>query len=115
MNLRSGFVIDEANERGAALLGFRAKELSGRNLLDFFTEEEEKSEIMTRISPGGAIEDFECHLKRHDGYILNALVSAGPLPGRRFVFTLVDITGRKKAEEALRESKERYQGLYNNA
>lgn len=115
MNLRTGFVIDEVNERGADLLGLRARELTGRNLLDFFTEEREKSELMARILPGGAVVDFECHLRRTDGVILNGLVSAGPLPGRRVVFTLVDITGRKKAEEALRESKERYQGLYNNA
>ena len=31
------------------------------------------------------------------------------------VFTIIDITERKNTEQALKESKERYQGLYNNA
>lgn len=115
MNLRSTFIIDEVNERGASLLGYRARELSGRNLLDFFPERPEREEIQSRVSHGGAVADFECHLRRKDGYVLHGLVSSGPLPGRKLVFTLVDITGMKKAEEALRENKERYQGLYNNA
>ncbi|MCU0631420.1 MAG: PAS domain-containing protein [Methanolinea sp.] len=115
MNLRSGFVIEEVNQRGADLLGYKARELAGRALLDFFTEPEEKALIQARVSPGGAVTEFECHIRRKDGYVLHGLMSAGPLPGRKVVFTLVDITGMKKAEEALRESKERYQGLYNNA
>ncbi|HNS83190.1 MAG TPA: DUF4118 domain-containing protein, partial [Methanolinea sp.] len=32
MNLRHGFVIEEVNERGANLLGYRARELVGRTL-----------------------------------------------------------------------------------
>ncbi|OPY41677.1 MAG: putative diguanylate cyclase [Methanoregulaceae archaeon PtaU1.Bin066] len=115
MNLRHGFVIEEVNERGANLLGYRARELVGRTLLDFFVEKQEKALIQEKVSPGGAVTEFECHLKRKDGYVIHGLMSAGPLPGRKVVFTLVDITGMKKAEEELRESKERYQGLYTNA
>ncbi len=115
MNLRSGFVIEEANERGADLLGYRARELAGREFLDFFVDQREKAGIRERVSLGGAVTEFECHLRRKDGFVIHGLMSAGPIPGRKVVFTLVDITGMKKAEEDLRESKERYQGLYTNA
>lgn len=115
INIRSGFIIEEANERGADLLGYRARELPGKELLDFFVDKHEKAMIQERVSPGGAVTEFECHIRRKDGYVIHGLMSAGPLPGRKVVFTLVDITGMKQAEEALRESKERYQGLYTNA
>jgi len=68
---------------------------------------------MERVGRGGSLADFECHLRTKDGRILHGLLSAGPLPGRRTVFTLVDITARKKAEEELRASRSQYVNALN--
>ncbi|MCQ8894650.1 MAG: PAS domain-containing protein [Methanolinea sp.] len=108
VNLRSGPVLEEVNTRGAEILGYRAGELAGTAFLDLFAVQAEKEEVMARIARGGAIADVECHLRRKDGAIVHGLLSAGPLPGRRTVFTLVDITERKRAEEELKASQSQY-------
>jgi len=113
VNLRSGPVIEEVNHKGAQLLGYKAGELSGTPFLDLFAAGPERDSVMERVGRGGSLADFECHLRTKDGRILHGLLSAGPLPGRRTVFTLVDITARKKAEEELRASRSQYVNALN--
>lgn len=113
INLRSGPVIEEVNYKGAQLLGYRAGELAGTPFLDLFPVGPERERVMESVSRGGTVTDFECHLRRKDGYILHGLLSAGPVPGRRTVLTLVDITAIKKAEEELRASQSQYVNALN--
>jgi len=108
-------LIEEVNERGADILGYRASELTGRSLHEIWQSREEYDRFVQKISREGTITDLESGLlKKHNKEII-VLISAGRLPENMMVFTIVDITERKNAEEALKESKERYQGLYNNA
>jgi PAS domain S-box-containing protein len=52
---------------------------------------------------------YECRLRHQDGRILYVLVSVNALPGiEKSVVSIIDITGRKLAEEVLRESEENY-------
>lgn len=108
VNLKSGPVIEEVNQKGASLLGYRPGELAGRPFLDLFPVEGEQKWIADGVSRGGSLSEHECHLRRKDGHVLHCLLSAGFLPGRRMVYTVVDITERKKAEEDLRASRRQY-------
>jgi PAS domain S-box-containing protein len=61
---------------------------------------------------------FESRHRRKDGSIFDVEVSAQwylPVEGGQFVAFLQNITERKKAEKALRESEARYIDLYDNA
>ncbi|HUU76360.1 MAG TPA: PAS domain S-box protein [Methanoregulaceae archaeon] len=111
----SDMMIEEVNERGADLLGYRPKELIGRPLFDIWPDKDEKELFTNKIAREVSLSDFESTLQCKDGKEIMVLISAGRLPDRMMVFTITDITQRKQAEEALVESKERYQGLYNNA
>jgi PAS domain S-box-containing protein len=113
VGLRSGLVIEEVNHKGAQQLGYTPEELSGTPFLDLFPVDAEKDAVMERISGGGSLVDFECHLRTKDGRIIQGLLSAGPLPGKRIVFTLVDITARKQAEEELKASRSQYVNALN--
>ncbi|MEM2124647.1 MAG: PAS domain S-box protein, partial [Methanolinea sp.] len=108
VNLKSGPVIEEVNQKGASLLGYRPGELAGRPFLDLFPLEEERKGIADGVSRGGSLSDHECHLRRKDGHVLHCLLAAGPLPVRRTVYTVVDITERKRAEEEVMASRRQY-------
>jgi PAS domain S-box-containing protein len=62
--------------------------------------------------------DFEHRLLMPDGSVKHLNVVAHPLieePGElQFVGAVMDITGRKKSEEALRRSEQRYRNLFQN-
>ena len=108
-------LIEEVNERGADNLGYKRSDLTGRSLFDIWPDQEEYERFIHKISREGTITDFESRLRTKNNQDIIVLISAGRLPEKMMVFTIIDITERKNTEEALKESKERYQGLYNNA
>ncbi len=108
-------VIEEVNQRGADLLGYRVRDLLGAPLTDIWTDPEEYGRFRSLMKSSGTVSDFESRMVKQNGSGIYVVMSAGTLPDNMVVFTIIDISERKSAEEALKESKERYQGLYNNA
>lgn len=108
-------VIEEVNQRGADLLGYRVRDLLGAPLTDIWIDHEEYDRFRGLVGSSGTVSDFESRMVKKDGSGIYVVMSAGTLPDNMVVFTIIDISERKSAEEALMESKERYQGLYNNA
>jgi len=92
--------IEEANYVGATLLGATAGALIGEPMDRFFADPGTWDEIRS----GNAVYGYETALRRTDGTAVQVFLSAGRLPGERVVLTLIDITARKNAENALREA-----------
>jgi PAS domain S-box-containing protein len=69
------------------------------------------------INENQPVHDVETGIVTEDGQVVWTQVSAAPLgrPAGRVVVITQDITERKRAEEALRESEERFRSLYENA
>ena len=105
------------NRRMAEMLGYTAKEMLGRPLYDFMgPEARPAAERGFERRRRGAAEQQEFRFRRKDGEDLWTIVSTNAMfdASGRFVGALgmvADITERKRAEDALRESEERYRLL----
>ncbi|HEX8556529.1 MAG TPA: PAS domain S-box protein [Pyrinomonadaceae bacterium] len=105
------------NRRMAELLGYAAHEMLGRPLYDFMgPESRPAAERGFERRRRGAAEQQEFRFRRKDGEDLWTIVSTNAMfdASGRFVGALgmvADITERKRAEDALRESEERYRLL----
>ena len=119
--LDEGFHIQFVNPMMARLLGYSIEEIIGHHVSEFIVPEDKgDAEQHFELRKKGLKEQFERRYKRKDGSIITLLVSASPIIGddRKFkgsfaMFT--DITDRKQAEEALRESETRFRLLIQNA
>ena len=103
--------IEETSDAWLDLLGHTRKEALGRRLTDFMTPESaQRYQEAVRGSSqwGGELPEAEYQFVRKSGETLDALLSAREeLSGGEPVRTLgglIDITSRKRAEEALRQS-----------
>ena len=95
------------NQTMAALLGYTAAEMVGRGIFTFMDEEGQRLARATmERHRDGRVEAREFTFRRADGEPVWALLSATPLVDRQGASsgafaTVVDITARKAAEEAL--------------
>jgi PAS domain S-box-containing protein len=112
-----GTIID-ANEAAAELYGYDKSEIIGKSLLEFFTPE---SGIRAAEAIAGGLggaytgpSEFDVITKKGPRRFLfpggyHVVLEGGKETG--FLISAVDITERNKAEEALRESEERYRTI----
>jgi PAS domain S-box-containing protein len=104
-------------------LGYTRDEVIGKKKFsDFLTPESIQSfqENFPRFKERGWLRELEFHLIRKDGTILPVLLNATAIRDAvdHFIMsrsTVFDISDRKRAEEALRESEERFHQAFENA
>ena len=111
----------DLNPRMCAILGRNREEVLGRKIFDF-VDSENKAVFAQQIGlrAQGEVGTYEIALSRPDGSNVFCLFNATPLfdgSGNKVgSFAMVtDISERKQAEDALRESEEKYRSLFESS
>ncbi|MFN7954282.1 MAG: PAS domain S-box protein [bacterium] len=106
-----------ANRRLGEMLGFELPELEGRRLEEFVLAEDlDATRMRIERRKAGIRESFDQRLVRKDGSLLWAIINANPMLDEQGRFTgslgtLTDITARRAAEDARRESEDRFRQI----
>ncbi|MDD1655907.1 MAG: PAS domain S-box protein [Methanomicrobiales archaeon] len=107
----SSRTIQEANPRFAAMLGYSREDLVDRPFHEIAHNGASLTAFFSRISEGSTVAESEMQLQGRDGKILSVLISSGRLAEDLAIFTAIDNTRQKEAEDLLRLTNEKLQGI----
>ena len=111
-------IILEANLRFCKLFGYILKEIKGRNIDDGMIHTSNKIKEGKKLSIKGleGYLNYETIRKKKDGTLFPVSISATPLEidgqVKGEIGIYIDITERKKVEEELRQSEEKFAGIF---
>jgi PAS domain S-box-containing protein len=92
-----------ANQAELDLLGYTREEYIGHNITEFHVDQAAIEDILTLLTAGEQINNYEARLRGKDGSIRQVLMSSsGRFEDEQFIHTrcfTLDITERKQAEE----------------
>lgn len=97
------YLIDEANFRCAEILGTRIRDLEGMSFLSFWTDKNEWTKFTDAFRRDGACYAFETRLVKKNKKPVEVLLSAGKSLPHTYILTVIDITERKIAQDALQQ------------
>lgn len=117
--LPEGLVAD-ANAAAEVLLGRKIAEVRGLTTpqMNVWTYPDERDHYLQLLKRDGFVNDYEANMRRNDGSNLTVLYNGRVvrIGGRSYVLnSMLDITGRKKVEEAVRQNREQFIDLFDNA
>ena len=103
---------EEVNESFCQVTGYSRDEVIGKSTveLEIWANPVQRKEMIHKLVEGRVVQQHECDFRKKDGTVGTGLFSAEMIhfDGRSYVLSSVlDITQRKKAEEALNTQKER--------
>ena len=112
--LSDGLIL-QANAHLGPLFGLPPDEAVGRRTPDFYYDRAEREALLELLRRDGYVRDYELRSRKADGTEFWVLVSlqTATLDGEEVLVSgFYDLSTRKQAEEALRQSEERYRILY---
>lgn len=110
----------QVNEAFCQMSGYSREETLGRNPFDLnlFTNPGDRERFIKTLKEKREVNGFEVQYRKKDGTTVDTLLSVRPLEyGKEecLVAVATDVTRLKRAQDALRESEEKYRLLVENA
>ncbi|MFK5857152.1 MAG: PAS domain S-box protein, partial [Bacteroidota bacterium] len=101
------------------VLGYTVEEVMGKNLSTFYTNPTDRDELVQKLKEKGSLQNYEVKLTKKDGSIITGSSNI------RFIFdtegnpiyiesVFRDVTEQKKVENNLKESEEKFRGVFNS-
>jgi PAS domain S-box-containing protein len=113
---RDGAFVD-VNQSASELFGYAKEDLLKLNIKELYVNPLDRVNFLREIEEKGDVRDYEVRHRRKDGAVIYCLNTAslrkdkdGNILGYQGIIR--DITEQKKAEQALRESEEKYRNLF---
>ncbi len=114
--LEDNTVVD-VNQAWTTLTGWSREEIVGRTTLELniWPEPSERARFIRKLLEQGTVSGLELQLRTRTGTLASVLMSAArvEVAGQAYLLTMAaDISDRKRAEQALRDSEERFRGVF---
>jgi two-component system cell cycle sensor histidine kinase/response regulator CckA len=97
----------EINSKAAEQQGLPVEEIVGKvRSSDRYRNPDQRNELISKLRRDGEVHDFEADLTLHDGRDVTFSLSVKAYPDKDYMEgAMIDVTDRKKAEDALRKNK----------